>query len=76
MNPGHPKFFWQMFHIIPKSIYPSAKLLEESILLTTWQEHEAWTNNQGKLRLLSEWNFVFEEYELLKIRYHNKEFSK
>ncbi len=74
--PGHLLFFNQFSHILPKSIYPSAKLYEENVILITAEQHDLWGNRPDKVRNLASWQFVFEEYEVLKIKYHEGGFDK
>lgn len=74
-NPGHYLFWNQFSHILPKSIYPAAKLYEENVILITPEQHDLWGSRPDKVRNLLEWQPIFEEYEILKIKYHEGKFK-
>lgn len=73
---GHWQWHWNFAHILNKGSYPSAKLVECNIVLLTPAQHQLFDFHPHKVKNLAPWIWLFEERELLKIRYHNKEFDK
>lgn len=63
---GHPRYHWQLFHVLGKGEYPELRLLEENVLLSTWQEQDAWTNRKYTLKDKPHWRKVFALEERLK----------
>lgn len=62
----HPKYHWQLFHILGKGEYPELRLEDENVILATWQEQDAWTNRKWTLRDKKEWAEVFRTEARLK----------
>jgi len=63
----HPRYHWQVFHILGKGEYPDYRLDPENILLTTWQEQEAWTQRKWTLKNNPTWAHVFAKEAALKL---------
>lgn len=62
----HPKYHHQIFHILGKGEYPELRLNEENVILSTWQEQEAWTYRKWTLRNERKWAEVFRTEARLK----------
>lgn len=67
--------FWisQFSHILPKGLYPEFRLLKENIVLQTALEHKAWGTKQYTLVDDTDWAWVFEKEEELRIRANHRE---
>src|SRR5690606_7184676 len=63
---GHPKYHYQVFHILGIGMYPDLRLEDDNILLTTWQEQVEWTERKWTLRNKPEWAHVFEREAAMK----------
>lgn len=63
----HPRYHWQVFHILGKGEYPDYRLDPENILLTTWQEQDAWTQRKWTLKNNPMWAHVFAKEAALKL---------
>jgi len=68
----HPRYHWQVFHILGKGEYPDYRLDPENILLTTWQEQDAWTQRKWTLKNNPTWAHVFAKEEALKLAARTK----
>lgn len=64
---GHPRYHYQIFHVLGKGEYPELRLTDENLLLATPAEQEAWTVRKWTLRNKSEWKKVFELEARLKL---------
>ncbi len=61
-----------MAHVLPKAQnkYPKFKLYPKNIVLLSFEEHDSWDNGiREELRLLPEWNKMFELEEELLLEY-------
>lgn len=70
---GHPDWIKQFSHILSKGAFPAFRLYKDNIKLVLPDEHQQWeTGSRDTLRQQPEWNWVFEEYEILRIEYFQK----
>lgn len=67
----HPKHHWQLFHVLGKGEYPELRLTDENLLLSTWQEQDAWTTRKWTLKNDPKWKPVFELEARLKLAARN-----
>ena len=56
----HPKYHWQLFHILGKGEYPELRLEDHNVILATPEEQDAWTNRKWTLKDKAQWKPVFE----------------
>ena len=75
--PAHAKWIWCFSHILPKGNYPELRLDKSNIVLMAPAiqpqdecEHTLWEHHKSSLRDKKEWQWVFEQEELLKIAYN------
>lgn len=64
---GHPRYHWQIFHVLSKGEYPEYRLDPENILLTTPEEQDVWTTRKWTLRNNPTWAHVFAREAALKL---------
>ena len=62
----HPRYHWQVFHVLGKGEYPELRLTDENLLLTTWQEQDAWTQRKWTLKENKMWAQVVAKEQQLK----------
>ncbi len=64
---GHERYHWQLFHILGKGEYPELRLYDANLLLSTWQEQDAWTRRKWELKDKPTWAHVFAMEATLKL---------
>jgi hypothetical protein len=65
----HAQHYWVYSHVLAKGAFPRFKLREDNIILMMPNEHHLWGSYPSVLESKPEWQFVFEQAELLKIEY-------
>jgi hypothetical protein len=73
VQPGHLLWINQFSHTLPKSIYGKIRLIKENIILMTPEQHTLYGTRPDLVRNRPEWQWVFEKYEDMRRRYHQKE---